>query len=106
MTCEVFLLPSGRFPRFIFVSAVILILLLVLDLVFVPVSPANLLISNCLDLAMVALGAFSCFYLSRRAAGYPRQIWILVAIAFYQFLDIDRNQIGRASCRERVFITV
>jgi two-component system, NarL family, sensor kinase len=76
------LLPSGRFPRFILGSAVSLILLLALDLLFVPDSPANLLIPNGLDLGMVALGAFSCFYLSRRTSGYPRQIWILVGIAF------------------------
>jgi len=31
---------------------------------------------------MVALGAATCFYFARRSSGYPRQVWILIGLAF------------------------
>jgi PAS domain S-box-containing protein len=76
------LLPSGKFPRFLFLSALFISILLFAQLVFLRHSPTTVLTGNCLDLLMVSLAALSSFYHSRRSFGHPRQVWTLLAIAF------------------------
>jgi PAS domain S-box-containing protein len=79
---RVILLPSGKFPRFAVAGALLFALLLLLDLEFVRSAYTNLLVSNSLDVAMVLLAACCCFYASRRSFGYPRQLWLLLTVAF------------------------
>ena len=111
--CEVFLLPSGRFPRLAIASALGLAALLVLDLELVQSASSKLLASNALDFMMVLFAAACSFYAARRSHGYARQIWLLVATAFtletlgqgistYYQSFVPGAEIGRASCRERV----
>ena len=76
------MLPSGRFPRFLFVSAVIIVSLLFVQFAFVRASWTALLLGNCLDLLTAFLAASACFYRSRRSSGHPRQLWALLALAF------------------------
>ena len=76
------MLPSGRFPRFLFVSASLISALLFAQLILLRPSPTTLLTGNCLDLLMVSLAAAASFYRSRRSTGHPRQVWTLLAIAF------------------------
>ena len=80
-SCEVLLLPVGKFPRLALAAALLLPLLLFLELELVHSAFANLLLSNSLDFLMVALASLACFYVARRSSGYPRQIWYLLAIA-------------------------
>ena len=80
--CEVFLLPSGRFPRLAIAAAAVIALLLVLDLELVRSESARLFASNSLDFIMVLLATACSFYVARRSYGYARQIWSLVGIAF------------------------
>lgn len=74
--------PSGRFPRFALAAALLFVLLLFLDLEFVRSASTSLLATNSLDTAMVLLAAVCCFYAARRSSGYPRQLWLLLAVAF------------------------
>ncbi len=76
------MLPSGKFPRASVVAALLLALLLIFDLEFVRSAGTRLLLSNSLDLAMVLLAAACSFHVARRSSGYPRQLWLLLAIAF------------------------
>ena len=76
------MLPSGKFPRLTVAAALLLAFLLVFDLEFVRPAATRLLLSNLLDLAMVLLAAACSFYVARRSSGYPRQLWLLLAIAF------------------------
>jgi PAS domain S-box-containing protein len=74
------LLPFGKFFRFAIAAGLFLALLLILDLTFVR-SPVTLLASNSLDILMVLLAAVCASYAARRSSGYPRQLWLLLAIA-------------------------
>jgi len=76
------LLPSGKFARFAVAAGVLLALLLLLDLVLVRSSVTSLLVTNSLDFAIVLLAATCCFTAAERSFGYPRQLWLLLAIAF------------------------
>jgi len=76
------LLPSGKFPRLGVAAALLLALLLACVLEFVRSAATRLLLSNSLDVAMVVFAAACCFYVARRSSGYPRQLWLLLAIAF------------------------
>jgi len=76
------LLPSGRLPRLLLISTAALIAFLILDLLLLRPSPVDLLLANTLDFALVLLAAVTCFYFARRSSGYPRQVWILVGLAF------------------------
>lgn len=67
--------------RLVVAAALLLALLLVYDLEFVRSTFAALLASNVLDLGMVLLAAFCCFFAASRSTGYARQIWLLLAIA-------------------------
>jgi len=76
------LLPSGKFPRFAFLSALLAALFLVVDLTLVRSAGTKLLVSNALDFVVVLLAAACTFYVARRSSGYPRQLWFLLATAF------------------------
>jgi PAS domain S-box-containing protein len=76
------LLPSGRFPRIATAIAVTIALLLVLDLELVKAAATKLFVSNSLDFIIVLFAAGCSFYAARRSAGYARQVWLLVGIAF------------------------
>ena len=76
------MLPSGKFPRIALAAALLLALLLACDLEFVRSAATRLLLSNSLDLAMVVFAAACPFYVASRSSGYPRQLWLLLAIAF------------------------
>jgi PAS domain S-box-containing protein len=75
------LLPSGKFSRFALFAALLAVLLLIYDLEFIRSHFVRLLLSNCLDTAVLILSAFCCFYVAFRSSGYARQVWILMAIA-------------------------
>lgn len=75
------MLPTGKFPRFVFGAAISAALLLLVDLEFVRSAVSRLLLSNFLDLSVVLLAALSCFYVARRSTGFVRQIWMLLGIA-------------------------
>jgi PAS domain S-box-containing protein len=75
------LLPSGWFARFALAAALLIPLLLVLDLELVRSAATSLLLSNILDLLIIALAAACCFLASRRASGFARQLWLLLAVA-------------------------
>jgi PAS domain S-box-containing protein len=75
------LLPPGKFPRLAVAVALLLPLGLFLDLEFVRSAVANLFVSNTLDFAMTLFAAVCCFVVARRSSGYPRQIWLLLALA-------------------------
>jgi PAS domain S-box-containing protein len=75
------LLPSGWFARFALAAALLIPLLLVLDLELVRSAATSLLASNTLDLLIVVLAASCCFLAARRASGFARQLWLLLAVA-------------------------
>jgi PAS domain S-box-containing protein len=75
------LLPPGKFPRLVVAIALLLPLVLFFDLEFVRSAVANPFVSNTLDFAMTLLAAVCCFIVARRSSGYPRQIWLLLALA-------------------------
>ncbi len=79
--CEVILLPSGKFPRFLLFAACFAASLLIYDIVFMREVFARLLLSNSLGASVMALASVSCFYVAFRSSGYVRQIWILLAVA-------------------------
>lgn len=76
------MLPSGRFPRFLFVSAVVIATLLFAQVAFLRSSWTTILTGNCLDLLAASLAAIACYYRSRHTFGHPRQLWIFLALAF------------------------
>jgi len=76
------LLPSGKFPRFAFLSALLAALFLVVDLTLVRSADTQLLVANSLDFVVALLAAVCSFYVARRSSGYPRQLWFLLATAF------------------------
>jgi PAS domain S-box-containing protein len=77
---EVFLLRSGKVPRYALVAALLIALLLSLDLCFVKSTKTSLLIANVLDVAMILLAAACCVHAAIRSSGYARQLWILLTI--------------------------
>jgi PAS domain S-box-containing protein len=78
---EVFLLRSGKVPRYPLVAAFLIALLLSLDLGFVHSTATCLLIANSLDAAMILLATFCSLQAVVRSSGYPRQLWVLLTIA-------------------------
>ena len=76
------MLPGGMFPRFAIGAALLLALLLVLDIELVRTSAVRLLASNSLLFVAVGLAALCCLRVALRSSGFPRQIWLLLAIAF------------------------
>ena len=79
---EVTLLPSGKFPRIAVAVALLVAVLLLLDLETVHNAAVSLLISNSLDLFIVAYATLCSIYVARRSSGYPRQLWLLLGAAF------------------------
>jgi PAS domain S-box-containing protein len=75
------LLPSGKFPRFALSTALLAALLLVYDLEFIHDLFTRLLLSNCLDTAVIVLSALCCFYVASRTSGFARQVWFLLSVA-------------------------
>ncbi len=75
------MLPSGKFPRFALFAAILAVFVLLYDLEFVHQLFTRLLLSNCLDSAVMLLAAVCCFYVAFRSSGYARQVWLLLAIA-------------------------
>ena len=76
------MLPSGKLPRLLLFFVAAIILALCFDLTFVPPSPLNLLLSNSLDLAIVALATGTAFYWAFHSSSHPRQVWTLVGVTF------------------------
>jgi PAS domain-containing protein len=76
------LLPSGKFPRIAVAVALLAALLLFLDLEVVRDAAKSLVIANSLDFFIVFWAALCSFYVARRSSGYPRQLWLLLSIAF------------------------
>ncbi len=76
------MLPSGRFPRFAVAAGLLFVLLLLFALLFVASPATSLLATNSLDSGMVLLTSLCCLYAARRSSGYPRQLWLLLAVAF------------------------
>lgn len=74
------MLPSGKFPRFALLAALLAVTLFVCNLEFVRSSFTRLLLANSLDAVVVALAALGSFYIGFRSSGYARQVWILLAI--------------------------
>jgi PAS domain S-box-containing protein len=74
-------LPPARFSRFAVAAVVCFALLLVVDLEFVRSVTTRLLVSNSLDLLTVLLASICAFYAAQRSSGYPRQLWLLLAVA-------------------------
>ena len=75
------MLPSGWFARTALAAAFLFALLLVLDLELVRSAAGRLLASNALGFAVVLLAAVCCFAAARRASGFARQLWLLLATA-------------------------
>ena len=75
------MLPSGKFPRFALFAAILAALVLIYDLEFVHQLFTRLLLSNSLDALAMLLAALCCYYVAFRSSGYPRQVWLLLAIA-------------------------
>ena len=75
------MVPSGRFPRFAVVGALACALLLIANLEFVRSADLSLLFSNSLDSTVVLLATICAFYAACRSSGYPRQLWLLLAVA-------------------------
>jgi len=73
---------SSKFPRVVIAVALLAAVLLVLDLEFVRVAAVSLLISNSLDLFIILWAALCAFFVARRSSGHPRQLWLLLGIAF------------------------
>jgi PAS domain S-box-containing protein len=76
------LLPSGKFPRIALAVALLVAALLFLNLEAVRNAAVSLLISNSLDLFIILWAALCSFFVARRSSGYPRQLWLLLGIAF------------------------
>jgi len=76
------LLPSGKFPRFALLAAILAALLLIYDIEFVRNTFERLLLSNTLDAFTVVLAAASCYFVAFRSSSYARQVWFLLAMAF------------------------
>jgi PAS domain S-box-containing protein len=74
--------PSGKFPRIAVAGGLLFTLLQVLNLELVGSLTTKLLLSNSLDLTIVLLASGCSFYAARRSSGYPRQLWLLLGVAF------------------------
>jgi two-component system, NarL family, sensor kinase len=81
IAARLYLLPNRWFARLAVAAGLLIALLLVVDLEFVRNAATSLLASNSLDFAIVCLAAICAFFAARRAAGYARQLWLLLAIA-------------------------
>ena len=54
---------------------------LIFDLEFIHRLFTRLLLSNCLDAAVMFLATLSCLYIAFRTSGYARQVWLLLGVA-------------------------
>lgn len=72
----------ARFPMVAAALSILAALLLVADLTVVKSDFVRLLASNSLDAFVVALAAATCFYTAFRSSGFPRQVWLLLSVAF------------------------
>jgi PAS domain S-box-containing protein len=75
--------PTGKFPGLALAVAALLTALLVFVVEEVARPSTSLLLSDCLQTAIVLWAANCSLHVARRSAGYPRQLWMLLTAALF-----------------------
>ena len=75
------MLPPEMFRKSALAVAAVLAAALFIDVLVVPHSATSLLVSGLLQTAIAMWCAWCCWVVARQAAGYPRQLWMLLTAA-------------------------